>query len=250
MYKRPKHLGHRDRNRNLGYYDGKVGSSTVPPQYETAKLIEFRQYPEGIVLGLDRFWYLQPQVIMPNSHFWPMNVERDSWDYVEYNWDMAHARMLMGNIYNWDQLYSKIFKHLRPGTGYFEQVDFDFTFRSEDNSITPSTVFHVWNTKYKDAMNKLGCSVDIDGLAIQRKLRNAGFVDVTMEIKQVPVNPWQRGSEDIGRFMNLAFTHSLQGMLLRPLTRAGGMTPNQVNELVQQLGTEMCYMHWKPYVNL
>ncbi|KAL5611747.1 hypothetical protein BROUX41_000678 [Berkeleyomyces rouxiae] len=187
---------------------------------------------------------------MPNSHFWPMNVERDSWASIENNWDMAHARMLMGNIYDWDGLYAKIITHLRPGTGYFEQVDFDFTFHSEDNSITPDTGFHLWNTSYKAAMNKLGFSVDVNGEAIQMRLRSAGFVDVTMEVIKVPVNPWQSGSEDLGRFMNLAFTHSLQGMCLRPLTRAGGMTPDQVNELVQKLGTEMCHMHWKPYVNL
>lgn len=46
--------------------------------------------------------------IMPNSFFWPVDVEGE-WEGVEYNWDMIHSRMLVGQIFDWDRLYVKVF---------------------------------------------------------------------------------------------------------------------------------------------
>lgn len=105
-------------------------------------------------------------------------------------------------------------------------------------------------SKYKEAMNKLNLPIEIDHHAVRNRLRHAGFVDIEQEVIDVPVNPWEPGKEVIGRYMNLAYTHSLQAISMRPLTTAGGMTPTEVNDLVQELGLEMCRLRWKPYVKL
>ncbi|KKA29163.1 hypothetical protein TD95_004027 [Thielaviopsis punctulata] len=232
-------------SRALNGTDAPSDAPPTPTSSSTRKPVQTPKGPNILDLGTGTgIW----AIVMANF-FWPVDIEGE-WEGVEYNWDMIHARMLVGQIFNWDHLYEKTFAHLRPGTGYFEQVDFDLTILSADGSIVPGTVFHTWMTKYKEAMSKLGCSIDIDGNAVRHKLRCAGFVDIEQEVIDVPVNPWEPGKEDIGRYMNLAYTHSLQAMSLRPLTRVCGMTPAEVNCLVQELGVEMCRLKWKPYVKL
>jgi hypothetical protein len=62
------------------------------------------------------------------------------------------------------------------------------------------------------------------------RLREAGFTDITHNIKKVPVGSWPRDAalKTVGMYTRTVIYDGLQAITLRPLTRGLGWTPEEV----------------------
>lgn len=179
---------------------------------EMAKL-----YKDAYVLGID-LASIQPRNRPPNCDFFAPRDFESPWALGEDSWDYIHLRMGCGSISSWPSLYRKVMAHLRPGTGYFEQVEIDFEPRSEKGTLPDKMV--TWYQHLKDATESA-----MKPIAYQKNteqmLVDAGFADIDHQIVGLPLNTWpnQEHEKRVGRWYNLALSESLETLSLAPFSR-------------------------------
>ena len=132
-------------------------------------------------------------------------------------------------------------RHLKPGTGYMEQVEIDWTPRCEGGPLPPDFRIPFLLEELLSAMDEAGLPMRVDSAATRNKLRVSGFVDINEQTIQCPWNGWSSNSKDkeTGRWFNLCLTQGLQALTMAPLTRVKRWTYQQVNELVDQVKVEL-----------
>jgi hypothetical protein len=131
--------------------------------------------------------------------------------------------------------------HLRPEHGYFEQIEVDFTPRSDDASLPQDGHMVRWANEVLDAMDRLGRPLRLNSELTKQRLADAGFVDVKEEIIRLPVNGWPRDAHgrEVGRWFNIAIRLSLESLMLAPLNLTCGRTPEEVHELAEAVQKEI-----------
>ncbi|KAL1842533.1 hypothetical protein VTJ49DRAFT_5009 [Mycothermus thermophilus] len=224
--------------------------SAPVPEPETVKTLDVGcgtgiwsihiKYPGGDHWGIDLNW-IQPEYIPANVHFMQKDIE-DKWQELEPGtWDLVHMRTLNGSISNWTRVYSEIFRHLKPHTGWFEQVEIDWSFRCDDGTLPENSYANQWADELLDAMDSFGRPMRMDSNLVKQRLRQAGFVDVKEEVIRLPVNRWVSDphEKDIGRWFNLGLRQSLQPLALGPLFRNQQRTPAEVRDLVNKVKMEL-----------
>ncbi|SPO02326.1 related to methyltransferase [Cephalotrichum gorgonifer] len=231
------------------------------------------EYPEAQVFAVDFFDFQQPRQIFSNTWFsghidiekpwtslhsfvrWAVDRRRGEgvpdFDLSPNNWDLIYARMLNGSIRDRPQLHQRILEHLKPGFGYAEFVEIDWTPRSDDNTLPVDSYFAKWANELLTAMDKAGRSMRINP-NMANMLRDQGFVNVKERTIKLHHNPWITGGDDerIGRWFNLALTHGLQGISMAPFTRYLGWSPDEVNKLVAKVRHEICLLKHHGYCTL
>uniref|UniRef100_A0A8H7NHF6 non-specific serine/threonine protein kinase n=1 Tax=Bionectria ochroleuca TaxID=29856 RepID=A0A8H7NHF6_BIOOC len=83
------------------------------------------KYPQMHLQGLD-INMIQPEMIPRTMEPPKLHDVEGSWDTLSLDWDFIHVRTLFGSIQYWPTLYKKIFMHLKPDTGFVEQVEIDW----------------------------------------------------------------------------------------------------------------------------
>ncbi|RNJ52441.1 hypothetical protein D7B24_003679 [Verticillium nonalfalfae] len=202
----------------------------------------------GLVHGLD-LAYIQPADVPSTVSFMQADVE-EPWPLRENDYDLIHIQLLMGGIRDWTDLYRKIFRHLKPG-GYLEHVEIDWTFRSDDNTLTSDTALVAWSEAVHRALRTFGTPLDIND-RIKGDLQAIGFTDVTETIVKLPINPWadNKHDQELGRWFNLAATHAVNAMSLAPLTRVEGWPVEQVQSLGSEVKKNLCKLSIHAYCRL
>ncbi|KAG7114653.1 Secondary metabolism regulator LAE1 like protein [Verticillium longisporum] len=202
----------------------------------------------GLVHGLD-LAYIQPADVPSTVSFMQADVE-EPWPLRENDYDMIHIQLLKGGIRDWTDLYRKIFRHLKPG-GYLEHVEIDWTFRSDDNTLTSDTALVAWSEAVHRALRTFGTPLDIND-RIKGDLQALGFTDVTETIVKLPINPWadNKHDQELGRWFNLAATHAVNAMSLAPLTRVEGWPVEQVQSLGSEVKKNLCKLSIHAYCRL
>ncbi|KAG7124907.1 Secondary metabolism regulator LAE1 like protein [Verticillium longisporum] len=202
----------------------------------------------GLVHGLD-LAYIQPADVPSTVSFMQADVE-EPWPLRENDYDLIHIQLLMGGIRDWADLYRKIFRHLKPG-GYLEHVEIDWTFRSDDNTLTSDTALVAWSEAVHRALRTFGTPLDIND-RIKGDLQAIGFRDVTETIVKLPINPWadNKHDQELGRWFNLAATHAVNAMSLAPLTRVEGWPVEQVQSLGSEVKKNLCKLSIHAYCRL
>ncbi|KAF1813886.1 LaeA-like protein, partial [Eremomyces bilateralis CBS 781.70] len=177
------------------------------------------KFPHAEVVGLDLV-NIQPEKIPPNLRF---RIPRDyeaPWTYGEESWDLIHIQMGCGSVSSWPELYQKIFAHLKPGSGWIEQVEIDFQPRCDDGTLRPESHVVQWYQYLAEATGRVSKSITYESNT-GHILRSAGFIDIQETVIRAPYNGWPADphQKHIGRWYNLSITEGLEALSLAALTR-------------------------------
>ncbi|PGH28156.1 hypothetical protein AJ80_00046 [Polytolypa hystricis UAMH7299] len=205
-----------------------------------------RLYPNAYVLGID-LSPIQPQNRPDNCDFQAPRDFESPWLLGEDSWDLIHLQMGCGSVASWPNLYRKVFQHLRPGTGYFEQVEIDLEPRP-DRYMAPDQPLSQWYRSLKDA-TEIGGKPIAFNRNILYMLREAGFEDITHQIVGLPLNPWptDKHEKEVGKWYNLAYSESAHTLLLGPLSRVNNTPLEEIDALAKAAKSQAYNKHVEAY---
>ncbi|PVH97141.1 S-adenosyl-L-methionine-dependent methyltransferase [Periconia macrospinosa] len=173
-------------------------------------------YPSAEVIGND-LSPIQPKMVPPNVVFEVDDIESE-WVY-KSPFDYIHARFLATAIRDWPRLFDQAFKHLKPG-GYAEFMDYDFIYRSDDNTLTENHEMYINCVETVRAASVLGQDA-CPGPKLKKWAEDAGFADVTQHVFKVPYGPWPKDPKlkEIGAWNQLQALEGLEGWTTALLSR-------------------------------
>lgn len=150
-------------------------------------------------------------------------------------------RMLNGSFNSWQDTYEKVFRHLKPGTGYMEHVEIDMSPRCDDGTLSPNGALCQWYEYLMDAMDRSGRSMRYN-IHTRAMLERTGFTDISEQVIHVPFNPWPKDShqKDIGRWFCLGLVQGLKGLSMAPFTRTNQWSKDVVDRYVEDVEKEIC----------
>ncbi|WEW54808.1 hypothetical protein PRK78_000233 [Emydomyces testavorans] len=197
-----------------------------------------RAYPQAQVLGVD-LAPIQPATPPLNCAFYSPRDYESPWLLGEDSFDLIHLQMGCGSVTDWKNVYQKVMAHLRPGTGYFEQVEIDFEVRTDGYTLGPNNPLSIWYRLLKEATEAGKRPIAFDRRTIQR-LESAGFVDITHDAIPLPLSMWgsDRYSLELGKWYNLAFSESALTLLWAPLARMKNMPFDEIIHLAEEAKAE------------
>ena len=131
--------------------------------------------------------------------------------------------------------------HLRPGCGWLEHVEIDWTPQCKGGSWPPDfQTLHLFQELFS-AMDEVNMPMRVDPGATKERLLAAGFVDISEERIQILWNPWPPNldEKEVGRWFNLGLTQGLEAIIMAPLTRVKGWTDEEVRNFVKHCQLEI-----------
>ena len=99
------------------------------------------------------------------------------WDNKEY--DFIFGRLLIGSIIDLRQFLENAYRSLKPG-GWLELQDV-CTPVSDDNTISPKSVYGNWVSTFRKAMALGGYDSDLP-VKFRRKMRKEGFTNISIKM--------------------------------------------------------------------
>ncbi|KAI1854834.1 hypothetical protein JX266_000952 [Neoarthrinium moseri] len=192
------------------------------------------RFPDCEVTGFD-ISDIFPRFVAPNL-FWEVDNAELEWLRPSDTYDLVHFRDMAGAFADWPFVYQQAFKVCKPG-GWIELSD------KEDLSnvgqfpsfFGPDSVIHKTARDWKAASVEAGRPVGIHHLDPQL-LRDAGFVDVNLSERVVPISP--RDLETGHLFLKALLT-AIESSALRLLTKYKGYTADEVRNIGVLLQEEM-----------
>ncbi|KAK5094069.1 hypothetical protein LTS08_008752 [Lithohypha guttulata] len=193
-----------------------------------------QQYPNALVTGIDlsppRFIWGTPNLDIVISDF------DDRWPRQKY--DFIHSRMLAGSIRDVDDLVRNCFHGLNPD-GFIEMQD-TLPFACDDGSWTGSSL-EDWNSLMQSAARQRGTDLAI-ALRYESAMKSAGFQDVSLHIRKLPVNTWPKDSAFhwIGKRLKRSMLIGLSGMSLKLLRQELNMREDEYQVLLAGVRKDLC----------
>ncbi|EFR01927.1 UMTA [Nannizzia gypsea CBS 118893] len=190
------------------------------------------RYPKALVIGND-LSPIQPGLVPPNVQFEVDDVEND-WAHSN-PFDYIHCRFMASSIRDWPRLFRQVLENLAPN-GYAEFYDFDFLFRSDDNSLLPTHEMYINCSETTSAAEKIGQTA-CPGPHLARWAREAGFVNITERKMKVPIGPWAKDPKlkEIGAWNQVQSMEGMEGWSMALLTRVNGWSEQRVREHLVRL---------------
>jgi hypothetical protein len=142
-------------------------------------------------------------------------------------------------------------RHLKPGYGWVEQVEMDFTPRCDDGSLPAGSRLQLWANWLMDATTRAYKPLAYNQQT-RAMLQTAGFIEVSEQVIRVPFNTWPTDPHEIemGRWYNLALCQGLEAMSLAPFTRVLHWTREQVRALCADVEREVRNRRYHVYANM
>lgn len=198
------------------------------------------RFPYARVIGLD-LNFTQPDQIPRGLEFRQQDIEEPNWGLEVESFDMCHIQMLAGSIYNWPALYQNALRHLKPGA-FIEHVEIDFTPHGVNGSLRENMALVRWARDLTAAFAHARQHLNLEPLNPEAMLKQAGFEDVQCATHPVPYHPWPEDEKKkvVGRWFNLGMIQGVQALSMAPLTRYGGYSREQVDDLLSEVKREIC----------
>lgn len=210
-------------------------SANVPLTEDGSEL--YNSNPDGgdTVIGVD-LASLLPVSIPSNIKAHKLDIEKSWGPFQENSFDLIHARLMGGAIRGWPALYKRIYDHCKPG-GQFEQIDFDWQPRCDDETLRPTSALHEWAKEFMKAMDEAGRPVRCDPGATKSALEAAGFTVPEPVVIEVPCNGWHDDfrRKELGRWFCMSFFESVAGMSTAPFCRILGWKEDRVVDLIDKV---------------
>ncbi|KIX07821.1 uncharacterized protein Z518_02475 [Rhinocladiella mackenziei CBS 650.93] len=177
-------------------------------------------HPSAVVIGTD-LSPIQPLWIPPNVRF-EVDDANDEWTFPENHFDFIHARTVCAGIRDFPALLAKCHTHLKPG-GKIEVSEGRANFFCDDDTFPPGSYTRQWLDEFHRTAHSIG--LDIDHIPkVPQELQDAGFTNISMIQKHVPVGPWPREKslKIIGKIFRSQFLDSaLEAYSLKLLCEVG-----------------------------
>lgn len=127
-------------------------------------------------------------------------------------------------------------RHLKPGTGWLEQVEIDLQPRCDDGSM-PHAPMVEWYDHLRDATKMLGRPIQYPHNT-EEMLKRAGFVDVNHTVHMVPFNTWPAddNQKKTGRRYCACLLQAIEALSLQPMTKAFGWSVEEIRPMLTALG--------------
>ena len=161
------------------------------------------------------------------------------WTFPKDHFDFIHARTLAGAIQDWPALLRESFNHCKPGTGRIEIAEGRANFFCDDDSLPEDSSTHRWLTEFRRLSTPLGFDI---APQLPEMLREAGFEDVDIIQKVVPMGTWPKDPalKEIGRWFRVQFLEmAIEAYTLALFTRAGGWQNEEVQVLLAKVREEL-----------
>ncbi|KAJ9635540.1 hypothetical protein H2199_008543 [Coniosporium tulheliwenetii] len=196
------------------------------------------EYPGATIKGLDQA-PIQPSWVPPNVQFEVDDVTKP-WERRPNSLDFVHVRSMAGLIKDWSAFLADAYLHLAPG-GMIEVSDFTTRFQCNDGTFKQDSYCKQWEVAFHEL------AVSVFGMDFETApkmagwLEDAGFVDVQLLTKIVPVGPWpkDRNLKTIGLYHR---THMLdmgfENYSMFLFTR-GGWDPIEIHSLLAHVRREL-----------
>ncbi|KAK7219250.1 hypothetical protein V2G26_007253 [Clonostachys chloroleuca] len=209
------------------------------------------KYPQMHVQGLD-INMIQPEMIPRTMEPPKLHDVEGSWDTLRLDWDFIHVRTLFGSIQCWSTLYKKIFMHLKPDTGYVEQVEIDWAPQCDDNSLPPNSALHQWASRLLGGMDLYGRPMRVHPGQTRRRLALAGFTDINETVIRVCYSPWSEdgNAKEAGRWFNVGLSEGLMALSLSAMVTILGMSEKEVEVLCEKVRQEICTLSYHAYCRM
>ncbi|KAF3162278.1 hypothetical protein TWF788_002078 [Orbilia oligospora] len=210
------------------------------------------KYPDAEVIGTD-LSPIQPKWIPRNLQVRICDFE-STWTLGQNSFDLIHMRNGVGSVSSWPNLYRNVFNHLKPGYGWFEQVEIDYEPRCDDGTMSSNpniSPLVKWYQYLADATERSG-----KPLRYQHKtgkmLADAGFTDIREVIIQVPYSPWSSDPhlKKIGSWYTLAMSEGLESLCIAPFNRIYGWDLEQITGFLGPVKKEMLSKKVHAYNNM
>lgn len=193
------------------------------------------EFPETEVTATD-IRTSQPTWVPPNLKFEvdDMNLE---WTWPENHFDFVHYRVLYGCVRDWEELYTKTFRHLKPG-GWMQHLEMATTLESDRVTSEEQKILDQWGGLFIKAGEKTGCRFDI---AREHKMKDTlntvGFIDIVEESVTIPCGSWpkERRFKESGILIQLSIEESLEGLATYLCTENLGWSKEEVTILVARM---------------
>ncbi|VZI03666.1 unnamed protein product [Fusarium fujikuroi] len=205
------------------------------------------EHPEAEVLGVD-LSPIQPTWVPPNCSFQIDDLEKE-WTF-ESSFDFIFIRSMIASFKSWPDIFSKAFNHLEPG-GYIEVQDNAYPLASDDCTVQDTYILK-WSEFMVEAANTIGRPINV-APKFESMLEDAGFVDIVVIRKRIPMNRWPKRSpyRDLGLWSCGMLSSSLEGISMGLLTRLG-LTVEEVHVLLAKVRRDLCsteiHGYWNTYL--
>lgn len=189
------------------------------------------EYPEAEVIGTD-IAKIQPSAVPLNVFFEIDDAEEEGgWTWPDDEFDLIHFRGLAGAFSDWSQIYSEAYRSLKPG-GWIEVLDFDNHDKSLLHFFSEGSSVKNYLKIVNDCAKRAGKPRGVAHLQPE-VLAAAGFVDVGVTEKLIPMGIWPEDKEDkkLGKHFLVAQLCGIESLCLRPFTEQMGWNVEKIREL-------------------
>ncbi|KAK4614001.1 Methyltransferase [Fulvia fulva] len=190
------------------------------------------KFPDATVKGID-LSPIQPTWVPPNLFFEVDDYNMDWLD--EEQFDLIHARELLGTTPDWPGLFRKAFKALKPG-GWFEQHEPSLFFLSDVVKLEEDHPFPKWGQLMVESGEKAGLRFDI-GAELKGWMEQAGFVNVTEYRMPWLIGGWSedKHQREVGQWNQLRLDLGIADFCSRRFHNQMGLSPEEIEVFCARL---------------
>ncbi|KAL5588131.1 hypothetical protein FOVSG1_013267 [Fusarium oxysporum f. sp. vasinfectum] len=212
--------------------------------------VEFAdEHPHAEVFGID-IAPIQPDFVPPNCTFEIDDAEKE-WTWTK-PFDYIFVRLMVGSIADWERLIHQCYENLEPG-GWVEVIDPVFPAKSEDGTLKPDSPLHRWDELTAKGALALGRPFD-EGVNHEKRLKEAGFVNVTRKAFKWPTNTWPKDPKfkEIGLWTLANIERNLETISSFLLRQGLGMSQEEILVFIAEVRAEMrnlkVHAYWEVFV--
>ncbi|GKT63608.1 methyltransferase domain-containing protein [Colletotrichum tofieldiae] len=189
------------------------------------------------VVGVD-LSPVQTTFVPPNVKFEVDDVE-EPWTY-HLPFDYIHTRVMTSSISDWKEFFKQAYNSLEPG-GYLELQEGHIRPDCDDGTLKPDSALLKWVDKLEEACNILGRPFVNCDRYLPSLLKEAGFVDVSVNKFKWPINPWPKDPHfrELGVWQYENFVEGIEAWTMAPFTRALDWTKDEVNVFLIDVRKDM-----------
>ncbi|QUC21540.1 uncharacterized protein UV8b_05783 [Ustilaginoidea virens] len=177
------------------------------------------QYPSASIVGTD-LSPIQPQWVPVNVRMYVDDCEEPDWLHGS-NFDLVHFRGMAGTLRDLDRLLQRTYRHVKDG-GWVEFQEFIPQILCDDGTMSEEDPLRTFFDASAQGLRTFG-GEPLKGLKLEESLVEAGFTNIHVITKKVPIAAWPRDKhlKAVGMFTRAVILDSLGAFAAKPLAALG-----------------------------
>ncbi|QLI69497.1 Secondary metabolism regulator LAE1 [Metarhizium brunneum] len=177
------------------------------------------QYPSASVVGTD-LSPIQPKWVPVNVRMYVDDCEEPDWLHGS-NFDMVHFRGMAGTLRDLDRMLNRTYPHVRDG-GWVEFHEFIPQILCDDGTMSEEDPVRIFFDASTQGLRTFG-GEPLRALNLEETLVGAGFTNIHVITKKVPIAAWPRDKhlKTVGMFTRAVILDSLGALAAKPLAALG-----------------------------